>query len=118
MKSLIKKTIITIASLMDILLVIVTTASAIWLKSIRKVGVHRMKVSKWLFTKIGVFPIRNHYYEPLFNTSHLTKSLRDDRTLPGIDFNLQEQLTILSQFDFSDELKQFPLKQERNREFY
>jgi predicted O-methyltransferase YrrM len=118
MKSLAKKIIILAAPLIDVLFAPFTILSAIWLKIIRRVGVHRMRVSKGIFAKIGVFPIRSHYYEPLFNTSYLTKSLRNDRLLPGIDFNTQEQLKILSQFDFNDELKQFPLDKNRKLEFY
>jgi predicted O-methyltransferase YrrM len=39
----------------------------------------------------------------------LKKSLRDDRNLPGIDFNDQEQLDLLDKFDFNAELQQFPV---------
>lgn len=54
--------------------------------------------------KIGVFPVTDHYYEPLFNTAILKKDLDSDRNLPGIDFNTSEQISILSEFDYNDEI--------------
>jgi hypothetical protein len=33
------------------------------LKLIRRGGVHRMRLSKRALLQVGVFPIRNHYYE-------------------------------------------------------
>lgn len=61
-------------------------------------------ISKFIFNKIGVFPILDHYYEPLFNIKRLTHSLSEDRQLNGIDFNLPEQFSLLKKFNFRDEL--------------
>lgn len=118
MKSSIKKIVILSVRLIDVLFAPITFLSAVWLKVIRRAGVYRMKVSKGIFIKVGVFPIRDHYYEPMFNSSHLAKSLRDDRILAGIDFNTKEQLSILSQFEFNDELIAFPIEKEKELEFY
>ena len=30
----------------------------------RKIGSHRLPLSTFIFKKIGVFPIRDHFYEP------------------------------------------------------
>jgi len=68
-----------------------------------------MPLSKNTLCRIGVFPIRDHYYEPLFNPASLRRSLREDRLLPGIDLNIQEQLTTLNSFAFAEELTRFPL---------
>lgn len=55
-------------------------------------------------------PIDDHYYQPLINPKkHLKKSLREDRNLPAIDFNVNEQLSLLSRFDFNDEMLLFPM---------
>jgi len=68
------------------------------------------KTENAIFSKIGILPILDHYYQPLINPKkHLKKSLRQDRILPGIDFNVQEQLDILSKFNFNDELLKFPV---------
>ena len=46
-----------------------------------------MPVSRWIFRTVGLFPIRDHYYEPLFHAGQLRHALDRDRTLPGIDLN-------------------------------
>ena len=95
-----------------------TFLCAVLFLAIRKLGMQRMVWSKKLFMKIGIFPIRDHYYEPLFNPRHLRMSLREDRELPAIDLNPQEQLGLLSQFTFSEELKKIPLERTNQLEFY
>lgn len=69
-----------------------------------------MPVSKWVFKKVGVFPITDHYYEPLFDDRHLKLPLERDRFLPGIDWNVQEQLNLLEKFDFQNNLIAIPYK--------
>lgn len=83
---------------------------SIILKVIRQIGIAKMPVSRKIFDTIGVFPIVNHYYEPLFKRDQISKSLRDDRFLKGIDFNEKEQLDLLAQFDYNNELLNFPLE--------
>ena len=69
--------------------------------------------------KLGLLPIRDHYYQPLINPKkHLLKSLRNDRHLPGIDLNIQEQLAILQTFIFNDELEQFSVEKKKGLEYY
>lgn len=96
----------------------ITLISAVLFLAIRRLGMWRMVWSKKIFMKIGVFPIRDHYYEPLFNPKHLKKSLRDDRVLPGIDFNDREQLQILNKFNYNEELKEIPMERSANLGFY
>lgn len=74
--------------------------------------------SKKIFLSIGIIPIIDHYYEPLFNPKHLRYSLRKERFLPGIDFNDKEQLEILNNFNYNDELLQFPLNKTNNELIY
>lgn len=69
--------------------------------------------------KLGILPILDHYYQPMINPQkHLFKSLRDDRNLPGIDLNIEEQLKILNQFDYNEELIEFPFDKTENVNFY
>ena len=105
LKSLLKK----FLPLIDLLCVIPVYLSGIFLKLIRSVGVHRLPRVKSTLTHAGVFPIRDHYYEPLFNPDHLTKSLNESRNLPGINWNLEGQLALLEQFRFGGELADVPL---------
>jgi len=52
--------------------------------------------------------VEDHFYQPLTNPKHLRSSLRDDRPLPGVDWNVAEQLDLLSKFHYQNELLQFP----------
>ena len=107
-----------IASIADIALAPLTYLSSVWLCAIRKMNTKRMKLSKRIFRKVGVLPIRDHYFEPLFNPEHLRYSLRMNRILPGIDFNIKEQLDILNRFKYIDELVRFSLEKTDKLEFY
>ncbi len=86
-----------------------TIVAALWLKLIRKYIVKffysESPISKKIFQTIGVFPIIDHYYEPFFgNPKYLKKSLRDNRILPGINFNKQAQLQLLQEFNYNQEI--------------
>ncbi len=74
--------------------------------------------TKKIFLKTGVYPILDHYYEPLFNTKHLKKALNQERVLPGIDLNVKGQLALLDKFNYNDELLEFPVyPHERKQKF-
>ena len=68
-----------------------------------------LPISKKILFAVGVYPIVDHYYEPMFNPKYLRKSLRENRSLPGIDLNIQEQLRILDAFNYNDELLKIPV---------
>lgn len=105
----IKKFIVRIVvPMMDLLLAPLTAASAILMSAVRRVGIYRLPVSRWILDRIGVFPIRDHYYEPFFNPAHLTRPLHEDRDLPGIDLNVPGQLALLDRFSYQEELKALP----------
>jgi predicted O-methyltransferase YrrM len=88
------------------------------LKWIRMVGVANMPRCKQALMKVGVFPIWNHYYEPLFDSRILDRPLDMERNLPGIDWNISAQLRILESFDFADELKEIPRSKVGDGHFY
>ena len=79
-----------------------------------KIGPSRLSRSRDLFKFFGVFPIKNHYYYPLFKDKLLTTPLSDDRILPGIDLNTGKQLLLLEKFHFSQELIQLDLASSSN----
>ncbi len=85
----------------------ITLLSSIWLKyAARSKG----KIENAIFSKVGILPVLDHYYQPLINPKkHLKKSLRDDRNLPGFDMNVEEQLDLLAKFDYNVELLEFPI---------
>ena len=79
------------------------------LKFVRK-HTAKLPIAKHTLFFAGVFPIRDHYYEPMFNPKHLRHSLNDDRPLPGIDFNDKAQLELLQSFNYEDELAAIPVE--------
>jgi hypothetical protein len=93
---------------LDVLLSPFTLLSSVLLFVIRKIRVSNMPISKKIFKTIGVFPISNHYYEPLFDDRKLKLSLDRDRHLPGIKWNDDTQLSLLGQFNYQQELSAIP----------
>ena len=57
-----------------------TFLSSVWFKFVKKAGTGN--IGDKIFMQLGIFPILDHYYQPMINPAkHLTKSLRDDRDL-------------------------------------
>lgn len=105
--------------IVDLILAPLVLMAAVLMKAVRRFGVWRMPVSKGIFNRIGVYPIRDHYYEPMYNyQKHLRHSLRDERNLPGINLNEAGQLAWLGQFDYATELERIPLKPSPGKLFY
>lgn len=94
--------------LLDILLSPLVLVSALVLKFICILDMRKLFFSKHLFLLTGVYPIRDHYYEPLINHKHLHKPLSQERILPGIKWNEEAQLELLNSFSFQNELEIIP----------
>lgn len=105
-------------SLIDFALIPITATAAFTLRLIRQTGFGRMPLTLRVFRKVGIYPLLDHYYEPLFNPAHLRKPLSEDRELRGIDWNVTEQLDLLKKFHFNDELIRFPLDRQADHEFF
>ena len=76
----------------------------------RKIGSHKLFLSKSILKKIGIFPLTSNYYEPSFNFDNLKKNLSEKRNLPGINFNIENQIKNLKQLDYKKELENLNLK--------
>ena len=83
-------------------------APAAWLlKAVRGAGLERLPLARRTLLRAGVLPVRDHYYEPQFD-------FRADgydagpRDLPGIDWNVEAQLALLSELDYTGEVLAFP----------
>jgi hypothetical protein len=113
-QKLIKK----ILPLVDIVLAPFVYPAGYLLKAIRKAGVQRMTHCKRALMQVGVFPIRNHYYEPLFDSRILKRPLAQERSLPGIDWNISEQMALLECFCFNEELMDVPNSRMDEYTFY
>lgn len=92
--------------------------AAIILKLYRRIGSNNLKRSTNILKKIGVFPIRDHYYEPLFNDKHLKSDLRNQRKLPGIDFNEEEQIELLKKLTYQNDFDNFVLMEKNKLDLY
>lgn len=82
---------------------------AAWLLGkLRKGGLHRLPRCKAALERVGVFPVRDHYYEPQFNFGRGGLEADHVRHLSGIDWNLEGQLKWLEGFVYADELGGIP----------
>jgi predicted O-methyltransferase YrrM len=97
-------------SSIDIFFSILLIPASIIMLLYRRFESHKLPLSKNILNYFGIFPIRNHYYEPLFNFKHLKKKLYKDRNLPAINFKLNRQLNNLSNLVYTDELIDLNLK--------
>jgi predicted O-methyltransferase YrrM len=104
----VKKLLAALLPAADLLLAPLLVPAALLMKAIRRAGVERMPLCRWLLIRIGVFPIRDHYYEPLFDVRRLRRPLSQERELPGIDWNEAEQLALLESFTHGNELAGVP----------
>jgi hypothetical protein len=67
---------------------------------------------------MGLYPVRDHYYEPFFAPDQLHRPLEVDRDLLGVDLNVAGQLQMLREFSFEDELIKLPIEQPGNEVTY
>lgn len=96
-----------IVPIMDLCVAPFVLIAAFLLKVLRRAGVERFPISRRCLSAVGVFPIVDHYYEPLINFDLLIHPLEQARNLPGVDLNTRGQLELLRQFRYSDELQAF-----------
>ena len=85
---------------------------------VRLIGMKQLKISKWLFMKIGIMPIRNHYYEPLIDGKQLSRPCNQARSLPGIDWNVEGQRALLETLTFAEEMRSIPSQRTDDSAYY
>jgi len=101
--------------LTDILFSPLTILFTYYFREMRRRQFIGLPISKRILFSIGVLPIIDHYYEPMFNhKKHLRNSLRKKRYLPGIDLNIKTQIELLRNFKYNDELLKIPLEKEND----
>lgn len=88
----------------DWLLSMCVVPAAYLLLAYRRLGSGALPRTTSRLKEIGVFPIRNHYYEPLFDHRQLSARPSRERRLPGLDLNVAAQLQFLEQLRCADEL--------------
>lgn len=103
-----KKLVLQFLPVADIFLLPLIYPAAWLMKNVRRAGVHRLPSCKNALLRMGVFPIRNHYYEPQFDNRNPSPAFSEDRTLPGIDWNVPGQMELLARFNYAAELADIP----------
>ncbi len=94
-------------SIFDFLLSIAIIPGAYLMLFFRVKGGARFPQTHKRLQSIGVYPMRDHYYEPLFNVNHLQQALDVPRNLPNLDLCDEAQLALLRSMDKSDEFVAF-----------
>lgn len=95
------------AALRDVVLLVFAVPSGFVLWGVRRIGLHRLPLTRSALVRIGVLPIRRHYYDPFVTAEDLRYPLDQERPLPGIDWNLPEQLALLQSMIFAAETADF-----------
>jgi len=102
----------------DLLLFPFAVVSGLLLKIVRGIGLDRLTLTRKALVQIGMLPVRDHYYEPLFNEKYLRHSLEEDRLLPGINWNISAQCSLLESLRFGHELSSIPDHASNNLSFH
>ena len=103
--SRLKAALLAIIDVVDPLIAVLLVPSLYVLRAARRIGLHRLPFTERTLLRVGVFPIRDHYYEPLFNPARLKRDLGCERPLPAIDLHLAEALSLLRHFRYAAELR-------------
>ena len=100
-------------------LLVVPVAIAAWLlKMVRRIGIRRLPMTRNTLLRVGIYPIRNHYYDPQFDHRTPRQPFSAERPLPGIDWNIEGQLQWLGQFTYADELADLSDRPSGGMEFH
>lgn len=72
-----------------------------------------MPLTRRVLHMVGVFPLREHYYEPVVFAEDLRRPLTQKRSIPGLDLNEGAQLELLRELRYGEELLQIPLRKDK-----
>ena len=94
-----------LAAVLDLLLAAGLFLASPPFKLFARVGAARLPASTRTLRRLGVFPIRDHYYQPLFHPRHLKRPLDSPRALPAVDMRLEDQIALLKELDYAGEIR-------------
>ena len=97
------------APVIDVLLLPFIAVASVPFRLFRRLGAHRLPVARGLFRRLGFWPLRRHYYAPLFDPRDLSRPIGAPRALPGISWNVPAQVAVLRRMNFAHELAEFLL---------
>jgi len=96
-----------IARILDLLLAPLLLVAAAPMRVFRAIGPQFAPASRAVLRSVGVWPLRRHYYDPLFHPGDLSRPLTAARTIAGIDWQLEKQRAILSRMQFAGEFDEY-----------
>lgn len=102
-----------LAPVTDVILGAVIVPCAAIMKFYRTIGPKFYPLTTRILKKMGVFPIRDHFHEPLFVDKDLKYSLDEKRELPGLTFHVEDQLALLNKLKYIDEFTYFLEEQKK-----
>lgn len=80
--------------LVDVLAFVPTALAGAYLRMMRRLGLHRMPLSRRSLEAQGVWPTLRHYYEPYFDRTMVRAPLNEPRALPGLALNTGQSLIL------------------------
>ena len=108
-----------LAPFLDVLMLPVVWLSAQHMMLIRRATARRLPCSMAMLDRIGIYPLIDHYYEPLINLRRLRHPLDRPRALPAIEIDAARALGLLEQLTQMSELADAPRERPRGRlEYY
>jgi hypothetical protein len=107
MKSLIRSLKI-LAPVVDVVLAPFTLLATLWFRVARYWGVKNLFFTRRIFMRLGMFPIVDHYYDPLFDSRKLPAGVPRSH----LDMNDSVQLEFIRSLNFGDELSKFAKRKE------
>lgn len=107
-----------LAPLLDVVLLPLVWLAAHQMMLIRRITPGRMPRSMAVLDRIGIYPLIDHYYEPLINFRRLRQPLDQCRPLPGIEVDSERAMWLLEAMVEIGELADAPSSLRNSMEYY
>jgi hypothetical protein len=98
-----------LAPFLDPFLVPFVWLAAHQLKLVRRMTPGRARHCMAVLDAVGVYPLIDHYYDPLINLKHLGKPLSQSRQIAGIDFPVDKYMTFFESLSGMTEMLDTPV---------
>ncbi len=102
----------------DVFGIIIFSLSACFLKIYKLMGVKNLKYTTKLIKFIGIFPVRDHYYEPQFKNEYLRNRIK--KPIKNIQIFNEKKIdkSFLKDFKYTKELINLKLNQKDNNSYF
>jgi predicted O-methyltransferase YrrM len=94
---------------LDLILWPLSLLAACWFRIAKYLGLYKLPLLKHTLFRVGVFPIVDHYYEPLFNPQRASTDWRREYLL-NFELNDQQQIELIERLNYyNSELVELPI---------